>query len=131
MSAATVVILALVLLALGLAGCWCSACIRAEFHRARADNLERWLRGNLRAIELDSGHLSPQVVSVIHSLECALPILGPIDLRALRRDISRLGRERDAHVTQAANEWAARTAAIAAADAKGAPLPGFEQGGAQ
>jgi len=121
---AAVVILSLAVVALGvLAACFA---VTAEFHKARALNLERWLRGHLLIVRAECAHVSPQAISLVNSLECALPILGPIDVIALRRDLARLGRERDAEVTEAVKAWAERQRAIIAEARTGEPLPGFE-----
>lgn len=118
-----IVAIILAVVALGFAIAWLSAAIRAEFYHYRADNLERWLRGHLLIIRGECAHVSPQVISVINSLECALPILGPINIRLLRRDLAQIGRERDAHVTEETIHWCEVRAAAKAAAAQGAELP--------
>lgn len=111
---------------LGICCAWLA--ITREFQQARADNLERWLRHHLRAIRTECGHISPQGASIVRSLECALPILGPIDIRALRKDLARIEAERDAVVTEQTRRSCALVEAVAVELRRGAGLPGIGGG---
>lgn len=121
-----IAIIILSLAVIGLAG-WCGwLAVNVEFHESRAENLERWAHGVLYEIRTDCGFASPQALSVISSLECALPILGPVDTHALRRDLVRIQAERDAMATENTKHWCAVQVAVAEEASKGAALPGME-----
>lgn len=97
-------------------------------HKARADNLERWLRRQLGEIDLEIAYLSPQAATVVRSLKCALPTLAPIDIGGLRRHLAQLVREHEAHVTEHVQHWCKVRADIAAKAAQGEELPGIGGG---
>lgn len=103
--------------------------LQRDFEKGRRVNLERWLRHSLHQIRGECGFMSPAATSVVNSLECALPILGPVNAAALRRDLARIQRERDAHVTEEAQHWCKVRAAADAAARQGAELPLGEAGG--
>lgn len=111
----------------------CVACysfICVAFYKARADNLERWLRRQLGEIDLEIAYLSPQAATVVRSLKCALPTLAPIDIGGLRRHLAQLVREHEAHVTEHVQHWCKVRADIAAKAAQGDELPGIGGGAA-
>lgn len=96
-----------------------------EFHKQRAANLQRWLRKQLLEVRLECAHVSPQVITLIDALEGAETTLAPINIVALRRELARIARERDAYVTEEAQHWCKVRAAAEQAARQGAELPGL------
>ncbi len=63
--------------------------------RRRRLALERWLRGHLFLIRANCASSSEEAISVVNSLERALPVLAPIDCEELERHLYALRRQRD------------------------------------
>lgn len=76
-----------------LAG-WALAAWRHE--RWERERLEHWIRSSLVIIQAHCGSTSPEVLTVVRSLQCALPILAKLDGPALEKHVFLLRMQRDA-----------------------------------
>jgi hypothetical protein len=87
------------------------------------DRLRKWVLGSLHCLRAECAGVSPQAISVINSLETALPTHAVVDFIGLRRELGRLRELDTAQAIEAARLWDKKLAALEAERAQGEPLP--------
>ena len=84
------------------------------------ERLRKWLLGSIHCIRAECAHVSPQAISVINSLETALPIHAVVDFIGLRHNLDELRQQDYARAIENARQWDKR---IEAERTLGAELP--------